>query len=74
MKERPINEVFPHPVYGTLKVVPETEENGCYGCVFNSPKACLNDADKIHTGACATEHRFDKQGVIFIKEKGENNG
>lgn len=73
MKDRPINDVFYVPEYGELKVVAEDAANECYGCVFNSPKVCMNDADKRHTGACAVEYRSDKQGVIFVKEKGEKD-
>lgn len=73
MKDYPIGKIFPHPEYGKLKVVAEGAVNECYGCVFNSPKVCLNEADKRHTGACAVEYRSDGQGVIFIKEKGEKD-
>lgn len=67
MKQREINEVFSHPTMGRLKVVEEGAVNECYGCVFNNPKVCLNDAERIHTGACAMEYRTDKKGVIFVK-------
>lgn len=58
---------------GKLKVVAEGSLNECYGCVFNSPKVCMNDADRLHTGACAMEYRSDGQGVIFIKAEGGEN-
>lgn len=73
MKDREINSEFNHPVYGKLKVVAEGAVNECFGCVFNSPKMCLNDADRRHTGACAMEYRSDKQGVIFVKAEGGDN-
>lgn len=73
MKDYPIGKIFTHPEYGKLKVVAEVDVNGCYGCVFNSPKVCMNDADKRHTGACAIEYRSDGQGVIFVKAEGGEN-
>lgn len=75
MKSRKINEIFDHPEYGKLQVCAEGAENECYGCVFDNPKRCGNDPDRIHTGACAASVRPDNTGVIFKKyeEKGGTN-
>lgn len=75
MKERQIGEKFKYPGLGTLTVVQEGAVNECHGCIFNGPKHCENDVDKIHTGSCALSERSDKCGVIFKKyeEKGGPN-
>lgn len=71
MKDRPIGQIFTHPTMGELKVASEGAVNECYGCVFNNPKMCQNDAYKVHTGECSCERRSDRKGVIFVKQKGE---
>ena len=73
MKDREINSELEHPVYGKLKVVAEGAVNKCYGCVFNYPKMCSNEPDRIHTGNCAADMRLDGQGVIFVKAEGGDN-
>ena len=70
MKDYPIGKIFPHPVYGRLKVVAEGAVNECYGCVFNSPEMCVNEPDRRHTGNCASELRADGCGVVFVKAEG----
>ena len=73
MKDYPIGKVFPHPIYGKLKVVAEGAVKECYGCVFNNPKMCSNEPDRRHTGSCAANMRIDGQGVIFVKAEGGDN-
>lgn len=69
MKERKINETFPHYNLGTLRVVEESGEYACQGCVFDTAKECTNDIEKHITGACSMEDRSDHKGVIFVKEE-----
>lgn len=73
MKDRELNSTFTHPTMGKLKVVAEFAVNECYGCVFNNPKMCSNEPDRIHTGSCAADMRLDGQGVIFVKAEGGDN-
>lgn len=69
MKERKINETFPHYKLGTLRVVEEKGNNTCEGCVFDTRERCLNEIEKHITGKCAAEERSDGKGVIFVKVK-----
>lgn len=70
MKERTIGTVFEHPTEGFLTVEREREPDECVGCVFDRPEHCDNDADRLHTGACAALYREDGQGVIFTRKEG----
>lgn len=74
MKDLAIGTIIVHPTMGRLKVVAEGSVNDCYGCVFNNPKMCSNEPDRIHTGSCVAEMRLDGQGVIFVKAEGGCNG
>lgn len=69
MKERSIGTTFPHYNLGTLRVVEESGEYACQGCVFDTAEKCTNDIEKRITGACSAEDRSDHKGVIFVKEK-----
>jgi len=69
MKERRINETFAHYKLGTLRVVEESGDYACQGCVFDTAAKCTNDIEKRITGACSMEDRSDHKGVIFVKEK-----
>ena len=73
MKDVEIGTIIVHPTMGRLKVVAEGAVNECYGCVFNNPKMCSNEPDRIHTGSCAADMRLDGQGVIFVKADGGEN-
>lgn len=69
MKDYPIGEVFPHPTFGSLKVVAR-EDGCCDGCVFNGEgNTCYNDADCRHTGECAAQDRIDRTDVIFVENR-----
>jgi len=69
MKERRIGETFAHYKLGTLRVVEESGDYACQGCVFDTPQKCTNDMEKRATGNCSAEDRSDNKGVIFVRVK-----